>query len=131
MQVTQERIRDDFDALCNQTKEKYRDFEEKIKNVERKINKTVSTEYDFNSDALFKKFVEQNLDSDQMLDYIRHECLNLIIARKQFVKDSKARVKEERQKLKENKSAAKTKPHQPSERKIEEEMKDRSNNITE
>ena len=71
----------------------------------------MSTEYDFNSDTLFKKFVEQNLDSDQMLDFIRHECLNLIIARKQFVKESKARVKEERQKLKENKSAAK---HQPS-----------------
>ena len=122
--------RDQFDAFYDQTKEKYREFEEKIKNVERKINKTVSTEYDFNCDALFKKFVDQNLDNEQMLDYIRHECLNLIIARKQFVKESKARVKEERQKLKENKSAAKTKPHQPSERKIEEEMKDRSNNIT-
>ena len=49
-----------------------------------------------NNDILFNKFVEENLDSSQMLDFIRHECLNLIIARKQFVKDSKARIKEER-----------------------------------
>ena len=40
-----------------------------------------------------------------MLDFIRHECLNLIIARKQFVKDSKQRIKEERQKKKEIKNS--------------------------
>ena len=52
------------------------------------------TEYDFNSDVLFKKFIKQNLDSDQMLDYIRHECLNLIIARKKLVKERMNQLKD-------------------------------------
>ena len=56
----------------------------------------MSAEYDMNCEVLFKKFVDENLDNGQMLDFIRHECLNLIIARKQFVKESKVRVKEER-----------------------------------
>ena len=66
-----------------------------------------------------------------MHDFIRHECLNLIIARKQFVKDSKERIKAERQKLrekKENQSSSKPEPEQ--QQIVEEEKKDRETGIT-
>ena len=92
--------RDAFFALCEQTKLKYVEFEEKIKNVELKLNKKISTEYNLDNERLLKKFIDENLDSGQMHDFIRHECLNLIIERKQFVKDSKERIKTERQQLK-------------------------------
>ena len=82
MKSSQFANRKQFDELCDQTKQKYAEFEEKIKTVERKINKSVSMEFDLNNDVLFKKFIDENLDDDQMHDFIRHECLNLIIARK-------------------------------------------------
>ena len=54
----QQEERAEFDKLCEETRTKYAEFEEKIKTVERKLNKTVSTDYDLNNEVLFKKFNE-------------------------------------------------------------------------
>ena len=56
----------------------------------------VSTEYDLDNELMFAKFCNENLDAGQMYDFIRAEFLNLIIARKQFVKDNKAEAKANR-----------------------------------
>ena len=97
--------RKDFDDHCEQAKAKYKDFEEKIKKVEQKVLGSTSTAYDLDKDSMFEKFIGENLDSGQMYDYIRAEYLNLIIARKQFVKEGKERLKKERTEAKEAKAA--------------------------
>ena len=56
--MSEEANRAEFDRLCEETRTKYAEFEEKIKTVERKINKTISTDYDLNNDALYNKFNE-------------------------------------------------------------------------
>jgi len=46
---------------------------------------------------LYNAYTEQEIEDDQMFNFIRDEWLNMIIARKQYVKDSKVRLKEERE----------------------------------
>ena len=41
--------RDEFDAVCEEARAKYKDFEEKIKKVEKKVTGSVSEEYDLNN----------------------------------------------------------------------------------
>lgn len=74
--------KDHFIAMCDDAREKYAEFEEKIKKVEQKVRGSVTLEYDLDIDKMFDKFVQGNLDSESMFDFIRAEYLNLIIARK-------------------------------------------------
>ena len=69
--------------------------------MEEKVLGSVSTEFDLDMDVMFEKFQDKNCDSSEMFDFIRAEYLNLIIARKQFVKDGKEKIKEERKQKKE------------------------------
>ena len=106
--------RKEFDEHCEQAKAKYKDFEEKIKKVEQKVLGSISTTYDLNKDSMFEKFINENLDSGQMYDYIRAEYLNLIIARKQFVKEGKESLKKKRTEKKEAKAAKQIEEEAPA-----------------
>lgn len=92
--------KDHFVSLCHEAKEKYAEFEDKIKKVEQKVLGKINPEFDLDIDKMFFKFVDGNLESESMFDFIKAEYLNLIIARKTFVKEEKERLKEERKKAK-------------------------------
>jgi len=79
--------------LCEESKVKYAEFEEKIQKLEKKVLGSISHDYFMDAEKmfmLFQKFVDdENLYSDQMLYFIRAEHLNLINLRKEFVKNAK------------------------------------------
>lgn len=81
--------RDEFDAVCEEARAKYKDFEEKIKKVEKKVTGSVSEEYDLNNQVMFEKFIAMSYEKESMDGFIRSEFLNLIIARKKYVKEQK------------------------------------------
>ena len=71
----------------------YQKFDAKIKKVEKKVLGTVSDKYDLKWEIMLERFLDEKLEDSHMKDFIRAEYLNLIIARKQFVKDSKKTLK--------------------------------------
>lgn len=79
-------------------RQKYQDFEEKIKKLELKTNGYVSKEFEVNVVELFREFKAQEIEEDEMYNFIRDEWLNKIIARKQHVKQSKVLAKAEKKK---------------------------------
>ena len=64
--------------------------------MEKKTNGSISTEYDVNLEDMYQSYIDQGIEEEQMLNYIRDEYLNSIIARKQFVKDSKEKRRNEK-----------------------------------
>ena len=64
--------------------------------MEKKTNGSISTEYDVNLEDMYQSFIDQGIEEEQMLNFIRDEYLNSIIARKQFVKDSKEKRRNEK-----------------------------------
>ena len=101
---------DEFFKKCDEAKEKYADFESKIKKVEQKVLGCISTEYDLNKEAMYTKFCNENHPPSPMFEYIRAEYLNLIIARKAYVKEGKERLKAERLQAKAQKSIPEDNP---------------------
>ena len=72
----------------------YQKFDAKIKKVEQKVLGTVSDKFDLKWEIMLERYIDEKLEDSHMKDFIRAEYLNLIIARKQFVKDSKKSMKE-------------------------------------
>lgn len=78
---------------------KYAEFEDKIKELEQKTTGSVSKDFDVNIVELYKRYMDQGLEAEQglednlMFSFIRDEWLSMIIARKQYVKDSKSQLK--------------------------------------
>ena len=93
--------REQFEVLVTQAREKYKEFEDKIKKAELKLLGSNSTEYEVNVDSLFESFVSKNYDNAQMFDFIRSEYLRLIMDRKNFVQEGKERIRKEKQEKKE------------------------------
>ena len=93
--------REQFEVLVTQAREKYKEFEDKIKKAELKLLGSNSTEYEVNVDNLFESFVSKNYDNAQMFDFIRSEYLRLIMDRKNFVQEGKERIRKEKQEKKE------------------------------
>ena len=57
----------------------------------------MSTDYDLDQNALYDNFInDESLGPDKMYDYVRNALLKLIIQRKQYVAESKERIREER-----------------------------------
>ena len=77
--------KEQFEVLVTQAREKYKEFEDKIKKAELKLLGSNSTDYEVNVDSLFESFVSKNYDNSQMFDFIRSEYLRLIMDRKTFL----------------------------------------------
>ena len=71
----------------------YQKFDAKIKKVEQKVLGTVSDKFDLKWEIMLERYLDEKLEDSHMKDFIRAEYLNLIIARKQFVKDRKKSMK--------------------------------------
>ena len=87
--------------MCKKARVKYQDFEDKVKQLELKITGKVSSAYDLDQSILYNNFInDETQDQDEVYDYVRKAHLKLIVERKQFVTESKEKVRGEERKSK-------------------------------
>lgn len=91
-------------------------MDNKIKKLEEKTTGSISTNFDIDINELFASYTEQEIEEDQMFNFIRDEWLNMMIARKMYAKEQQEKKKKEAKEARDKAKAQKQLP-------IEEERK--------